>query len=70
VRSRQALFNRCSYRNRFGRTYTTYETDRTNESAAKIARDGVADREAPEISEVVCQGTSLEIVVVLVVELG
>jgi hypothetical protein len=35
---------RCRYRcrNRFGGTYTTYETDRTNESVAKIARDGVS----------------------------
>jgi hypothetical protein len=45
VRPRQALFNRCRYRNRFGGTYTTYETDRTNESAAKIARDVVAEAE-------------------------
>jgi hypothetical protein len=33
---------RCRCRNRFGGTYATYETDRTNESAPKIARDGAA----------------------------
>jgi hypothetical protein len=35
--------NRCRYRCRFGGTYTTYETDRTNEMAAKVAKDGLAD---------------------------
>jgi hypothetical protein len=49
LRSRSAK-NRCRYRNRLGRTYTTYETDRTDESAAKIARGGVAPWKRPKAS--------------------
>jgi hypothetical protein len=39
---------RYRYRSRFGGTlYDTYETDRTNGSAASITKDAVADLEAP-----------------------
>jgi hypothetical protein len=44
--------------------YKTYETDRTNESAARTARDGLAVWEVPKE---LYRGSSLEIVAVTVV---